>query len=213
FMCRESMRSPYIRTDSDWDAFLKSTDVKFRKQLRNKKNKLSKAGKVTIEEHTTHSPAVLEEVFSVSAKSWKHREGTSMVSTPERRRFFERLSSVASREGWLSIWLLRLDGRPIALEYHLKHQGRTHGMRGDFDEAYREVSPGSVLEAHIIEHCFTHELKEYDFCGLDYRYKTKWTDLVHPTVNLLVYNENFRSLSIYAMQKYLPLVKGIIEKK
>jgi CelD/BcsL family acetyltransferase involved in cellulose biosynthesis len=206
---RQSQNSPYIPVNGEWDTFLKSTAVKFRKQLRNKANKIQRAGEVSFEQiKAIHSaPKVLGETFKVSSKSWKHQEGTSMVSTAERRRFFTLLSKVAEDNGWLSIWLLRLNNEPIALEYHLEYMGRTHAMRGDFDESYRKLSPGSVLEAHIVEHCFRNRLKEYDFCGLDYKYKTLWTEYVHNHNNILLYNSKLRSQILYALQKYFPLIR------
>jgi len=206
---RQSQNSPYIPVNGEWETYLKSTTTKFRKQLRNKANKIHRAGDVLFEQSQAISSAanLLEEAFKVSSKSWKHKEGTSMDSTPERRKFFTLLSKVAEDNGWLSIWLLRLNNEPIAIEYHLEYMGRTHAMRGDFDESYRKLSPGSVLEAHIVEHCFKNGLKEYDFCGLDYRYKTLWTKYYHDRNNILLYNSRLRSYTLYVLQKFFPIIR------
>lgn len=209
YLLRKGQSSPYIPMNSDWDTFLKSTSVRFRKQLRNKINKINSAGQMGCE--VWHDVRVdgkhLIDAISVSSRSWKHREGTSMNSTPERRKFFELLSGVASRNGWLRIWLLNLDGKPIAVEYHLEYKRRTNAMRGDFDEAYDNLSPGSILEAHIIEHCFNKGLLEYNFCGLDYRYKMRWTSHLYKQSNILVYNATPYSMFLYMLQKNLPLFK------
>ena len=131
-----------------------------------------------------------------------------MNSTPERKKFFELLSDVASKNGWLRIWLLKLNGNPIAVEYHLEYKRKTHAMRGDFDESWDNLSPGSVLEAHIIEQCFKNDLLEYDFCGLPFGYKLRWTNILHERSNLLFYNLTPYSAALYAAQKYFPIIKS-----
>jgi len=209
YLLRNGQDSPYVPVNSDWETFLASTSVRFRKQLRNKINKLNKAGKVSFDvfDNIGVDGKHLEEAMSVSSRSWKQDQGTSMSSTPSRKRFFELLSSVASKNGWLRIWLLYLNGNPIATEYHLEYKGRTHAMRGDFDKSHDSLSPGSVLEAHIIEHCFKKGLLEYDFCGLPYGYKLRWTELLHTHNNILFYNGSYFSSGLYILQQYLPLIR------
>lgn len=209
YLLRDGQNSPYIPVNSNWETFLKSTSVKFRKQLRNKINKLNGAGEVKIEvwQDVGVDGKHLNDAMSASSRSWKHRVGTSMTSTPEREKFFKLLSDAASKNGWLRIWLLSLNGDPIATEYHLEYKGRTHAMRGDFDEFYDSFSPGSVLEAHIIEHCFKNGLLEYDFCGLPYGYKMRWTSLLHERSNVLFYNSTPYSRILYIAQKYCPRIR------
>jgi CelD/BcsL family acetyltransferase involved in cellulose biosynthesis len=209
-LLRGGLNSPYISTTSNWESFLKSTSVRFRKQLRNKINKLEKAGNVEFEVwgdcgvHGEH----LEEAMSVSTRSWKQAGQTTMCGTPERKKFFELLSDVASKNGWLRIWLLKLSGKAIATEYHLEYKRRTHAMRGDFDQSQDALSPGSVLEAHIIEDCFKNGLLEYDFCGRPYGYKMQWTSLLHESRNVLFYNSRPYSRGLHVIQKYLPIMKS-----
>lgn len=222
YLLRHGQNSPYISVNQDWETFLKSTSLRFRKQLRNKINRLSASGDVTFElwDDIGTDGKYLKDAMNVSSRSWKHREGTSMNSTPGRKKFFKLLSDVASKNGWLRIWLLRLNGNPIAVEYHLEYKGKTHAMRGDFDESWDNLSPGSVLEADIIEQCFKNDLSEYDFCGLPFGYKLRWTNILHERSNLLFYNLTPYSVALYAAQKYFPIIKskyislkGVVSKK
>lgn len=208
YIVRNGQNSPYIPINSDWETFLKTTSAKFRKQLRNKINKLYKAGEVKFDvcRDVGINREHLNDALSVSSRSWKHQEGTSMTSTHQREKFFELLSNVASKNGWLRIWLLKLNGKSIATEYHLEYKGKTHAMRGDFDESYASISPGSILEAHIIEQCFKNGVLEYDFCGLPFGYKMRWTRLLHERSNLLFYNTTPHSHILYWAQKYLPIM-------
>jgi len=210
FLVRNSMASPYIKIQGEFSDFLAKTSSKFRRQLKHKFNKLNRAGKVDFVVYEDPGPngKFLKMAMDVSRASWKHRHRTSMVSTPERREFFSELSNIAARNGWLRIWLLYLDDKPIATEFHLEYMKRTHAMRGDFDEAASSLSPGSVLEAHIIEECFRNNLSEYDFCGLPYGYKLRWTTQLHERRNLIFCNRSCYSYLLYAAQKYLPVMRG-----
>jgi CelD/BcsL family acetyltransferase involved in cellulose biosynthesis len=208
---RSSMDSPFIETNGQYETFLQTTSPKFRKQLRNKINRLSQQGKVEILvfDNVGENGRHLEDAMSASSRSWKHRGKTSMTGTPERESFFRKLSCIAQEQGWLRLWILRLDGRVIAMEYHLEFRGITHAMRGDFDEAYEHLSPGSVLEAAIIEHCFSHALKEYDFCGLPYGYKVRWSRRLHERRNILFYPARGYAMLLYIAQKYGPKLNRI----
>lgn len=211
---RSSMDSPYIETSGSYESFLQKTTPKFRKQLRNKINRLAQQGKIDIEAYETigEGGKYLEEAMSVSSRSWKHHERTSMIGSVERENFFRKLSHIAQKNGWLRIWLLRLDGKPIAMEYHLEYNGITHAMRGDFDEAYEHLSPGSVLEAAIIENCFSKSLREYDFCGLPYGYKVRWTPKLHERKNLIFYPKRGYPFFLYLTQKHGPEVRRIFSR-
>lgn len=208
YLRRESQNSPYICTEGNWEDFINTTSQKFRKQLRNKFNRLNKQGTMMVDvfHEAGRNGEYLGEAFSVSSRSWKHDLGTSMVSTPERRKFFELLSDVAARNGWLRIWFLKLNGFAVAMEYHLEYNGRTHAMRGDFDKFFCEMAPGSVLEAEIIKYCFENKLLEYDFCGLPFDYKLRWTSLVHSRSNYLVYNNTIYGVFMHRLQKHLPYI-------
>lgn len=216
FLLRDGQNSPYIPVNSDWKAFLGSTSVRFRKQLRNKINKLNSAGEITFDlcKDAGVDAKHLNKAMSVSSRSWKDEGRTAMGSTTARRKFFELLSDVAGRNGWLRIWFLCLKGEPIAMEYHLEYKGRTHAMRGDFDKSLDHLSPGSILEAQIIEHCFRDGLLEYDFCGLPFGYKLRWTSVLHERNNVLLYQRTQYSSVLYFMQKWLPRIhKKVLEWK
>ena len=51
-----------------------------------------------------------------------------MPGMPE---FFRGLTARASARGWLRLWLMRLDGRPVASEFQLEADGRVHASQGE----------------------------------------------------------------------------------
>jgi len=212
FGIRESFNSPFISIDSDWETYFSQRSKKFRKALRNNLNKLNRSGTLKIEQikDPEKLEGILPEVFKVSANSWKAKGGRTITDSQEDIRFFLKLSEVASRKGWLNIWLLKLNGKAIAAEYHLKYKGRTHALRGDFDEKYRAFSPGSVLESHIIEKMFKDKVVEHDLGGDPYRYKLKWTSTIRKHAKLEIFKKRVYPSTLYFFEyKVRPFLKRV----
>ncbi|MET0850411.1 MAG: GNAT family N-acetyltransferase [Candidatus Rokuibacteriota bacterium] len=185
--------SPYLTIEGTWEAFFRSRSQRFRKTIRNVENRLERAGRVTIEEHRRLDPAgpVFAEALEVARRSWTADEGVSMATMARMPEFFAALTRVAGERGWLALWLLRLDGRPIAMEYQLQADGRVHALRASYDESYRDLSPGSALNVAIVRALFERgDVEEYDMGpGLN-DYKLRWASAVHETVTVRAYGRS-----------------------
>ncbi len=198
--------SPYVSIAGTWEAFFRSRSQRFRKTIRNVENRLERAGRVTVEEHRRLDPggAVFAEALEVARRSWAADEGVSMATMARMPEFFAALTQVAGDRGWLALWLLRLDGRPIAMEYQLQAAGRVHALRASYDEAYRELSPGSALNVAIVRALFDRgDVGEYDMGpGLN-DYKLRWASAVHETVALRAYDTSAYALLVHGLEEYV----------
>jgi CelD/BcsL family acetyltransferase involved in cellulose biosynthesis len=185
-----SEMSPYLAIDGSWQAFYSSRSQRFKKTIRNIQNRLSRLGDISVEEHRTMDPRgrLLEELIDLTGRSWKADRGVAIATMPRMREFFSELSRRAAEHGWLSLWLLRLDGRAIAMEYQLHANGVAYGLRADYDLAYAAASPGSSLNFEIARALFERgDVREYHMGpGLN-EYKMRWASGTHETVRLHVY--------------------------
>lgn len=208
-----SLVSPYISVNSDWDTYYKSRSRKFRKNINNKINRIKKLGDITVERINT-MPELKErlpELFSVSSRSWKSESGTAITSDPKDMAFYTGFTASAGDKGWIEMWFLRHKSTPIACEYHLVYENRVMIIRGDSDKSYDNVSPGSFLEYNIINTSF-HESKitEYDFCGDNYKYMRNWTDKASTYKKMLLFNPRVVSRLLgFAECRMLPYIKKI----
>jgi CelD/BcsL family acetyltransferase involved in cellulose biosynthesis len=98
------------------------------------------------------------------------------------------LTEHACARGWLSIWLLRLDGRPVAMEYQLIADDCVYALRSDFDEAYTGVSPGSHLNRELLERLFARGSGTYYMGPGTNAYKWRWTEQYDTTYRLVAYS-------------------------
>jgi CelD/BcsL family acetyltransferase involved in cellulose biosynthesis len=203
--------TPYISIKGTWDRFLECKSSKFRKTRRNIVNRMERLEDVAIDcIQNADVREILGEIYRVSERSWKQREGKTITSSNDTRRFFEILTPTAARKGWLFVWLLKVDGTPIAMEYNLKDQGRVYALRADYDESFREFSPGRYLEYHIIESLFERGCNEYNTGpGLN-AYKLHWTEKVRENKTIYICNTNYKGHLIWILEgKLIPIMRRL----
>lgn len=204
---------PYVPVRGGWEDFKAQRSAKFRKVLRNKLNRINKAGKVEIHCHSEPGDIArtLNVIFGIGLKSWKHRSGLSISSTEANREFYTDIAERFSRLGFLRIWVLSLNGKPAAFEYQVVFKNRIHALTADYDEALGELSPGSVLEYAALENAFKTGALEYEMGSGSSFYKLNWTGHIKKTISLSIYRETLRGLSLNAIEKAVPILKGARE--
>jgi CelD/BcsL family acetyltransferase involved in cellulose biosynthesis len=188
--CLDPLPSPCLAVTGDWDAFWRPKSQRFKKTVRNVQNRLERAGAVTVEEHRAvdTSGPIFRDVIELTARSWKAAPGLAIATMPRMPVFFAELTRRATARDWLSLWLLRVDGRALAMEYQLRDGGTVHALRADYDAASAELSPGSALSCAIARKLFERgDVREYDMGpGLN-DYKLRWATGRHETVDVVVY--------------------------
>ena len=177
FLGRETMSSPLLRMAGSWTEFFASRSRNLRRSLHNKENRISAVGKVEVE-HVTDgaaAAAVMDTLFHIGDASWKASRGRAIGSDPESRKFYGLLVENFGSRGELSIWLMRLNGDPVAFEFHITRGKRVQALRAEFDEKRRDLGVGSVLDKEIIRRLFELGFEEYDMGGEADFYKLRWT--------------------------------------
>ncbi|HEY7203380.1 MAG TPA: GNAT family N-acetyltransferase [Methylomirabilota bacterium] len=211
-----SEQSPYLAIDGSWPEFYSSRSQRFKKTIRNIQNRLARLGSITVEEHRTLDAQgrLLEELIELTGRSWKADRGVAIATMPRMREFFSELSRRAARHGWLSLWLLRLDGRPIAMEYQLRANGVAYALRADYDLDYAAASPGSSLNFEVARALFERgDVREYHMGpGLN-EYKMRWASGTHETVRLHVYRGGLYPALLHLLEtRAVPMARRLRER-
>lgn len=196
------LRCPYVTIDGDWETFLRSRPVRFRKSCRNKLNRSRRLHTTEVEEihELRRFSEVYEEICHVSARSRLAANGKALTSRPERVWFYRRLAELAAELGWLSTWTLRFDGKMVAYEYHLRVNGVNHGLLASYDEDYQNLSPGSVLDYNVVRALFLDGRVGYDQGGGESFYKLRWTDSALDHVDIAVFPKHSRGALAHAFE-------------
>jgi len=205
--CRVSFATgnAYIPLDATWDAYYATRSRSLKKANNLCANRIAKAGEVRVNwlapgtGDASAADRFVDDVIGISARSWKTRTENSL-DNPGPQAFIRRLSHLAHGSGWLSVWVLALDGDPVAMEYQLIADGNVYALRSDFDASREEISPGSHLNRVLLERLFGRSLHRYYMGPGDNPYKFRWTDNADPVGTLVAFSPSVRGRVLAAWQ-------------
>ena len=197
------LTTPLIHIDTDWNTFYQSKSRKFRKNLTNKANRFQKYDGATIERITVKSSTdpILEEMVQISKNSWKANIGNDLATNQNSRNFLYSLVEKFGPMGIIELWIARIDNKPIAYEFHATYNGITYPLRADFDDAWKNLSPGSVLEYTAIKTLFEEgKIQLYDSCANDYWYLSNWISDTRVHGNIEIFSHGLKPNLLHAVE-------------
>jgi len=188
---RHSLDSPWLPIQGRWEDFHAKLPSAFRSDLRRKFNRLAASGKQAVFECTT-SPeriaAQMPEIMGLALRSWSGQQGTS-IGSGRNRAFYEQAFALMARRGALRLFTLRLDAVLAAFDVQIAWGRTLIGLKRSYDPEFAALSPGSLLEAHVMQTQFrSGEFDRLDLLGKDDAFKRRWTDQVESHVEVFVFN-------------------------
>lgn len=166
--------SPVLRFEhGTWDEFLASRSANFREQARRRERKLAREHDLRFRLST--DPAQLQAdlgvLFRLHAARWKDG-GHWFNETAEA--FHRDFAARALERGWLRLWLLELDGQPVAAWYGFRFGGTESYYQAGRDPAWDRASVGFVLLTHSIRAALEDGMTEYRFLEGSEKYKYRF---------------------------------------
>lgn len=156
-----------------WEAFLAARSANFRQQYRRRERKLEQAGEVRYRLADAASlERDLETLFDLHDRRWG---GGDSPFTGARKPFHREFAALAVARGWLRLWLLELDGQPIATWYGFRFAGAESYYQAGRDPSYDELSVGYLILMRSIGAAVDDGLREYRFLRGDEPYKYRFT--------------------------------------
>jgi CelD/BcsL family acetyltransferase involved in cellulose biosynthesis len=203
-------RSPVLAFDCDWRTFWNRQSQRFKKTVRNIVNRVERLGSVSVDELSRRSSAAeCFDVFrAVAARSWKADLAVSVTRNAKIGAFFSALTTVLQASEQLRLWVLRVDGRPVATEYHIRDADTTYALRSDFDERLRDASPGAYLNYQIIRTYFERAVRVYDMGPGDSEYKQRWATSQREFDSFWIFNRTPYPTAVYNVERRaVPLLR------
>lgn len=167
--------SPVVRLPYDtWDEFLAARSKNFREQARRKERKLHKSFQVTLRLADSSTLAGdLETLFALHQQRWG---AAAPFATGPERRFQTAFAASALDAGRLRLWMLELDGTPVAALHGFRFAGAEYFHQSGRNPAFDEHSVGFLLLAHAIRAALEDGMTEYRLLRGDEAYKTRFAD-------------------------------------
>lgn len=150
-----------------------------RRRLRRAGREASASFQIVTQDHAVE--AGIAAYDAVYARSWKEPEPFP--------RFNAGLMRAGAKSGWLRLGIFRLGEQPVAAQIWVVHRGVATVLKLAHDEAFKALSPGTVLTAWMLRHLLDEEhVTEIDFGRGDDPYKQGWAGQRRQRVGLVLAN-------------------------
>jgi CelD/BcsL family acetyltransferase involved in cellulose biosynthesis len=174
--------SPWLPIASSWDQFEKRMTRHWRHSLRRRRRRLEEVGRVALEIHTQASDdfaRALDEAFRIEASGWKAKQGTAILLNEKLKTFLTAYIATAARSGIVRLFLLKVDGKGIAMVLGVEHARQLWILKSGYDESWARFGPGIILQNEAIRWAFERQLEGYEFLGAMEAWEQTWTEASH----------------------------------
>jgi CelD/BcsL family acetyltransferase involved in cellulose biosynthesis len=184
-----------IELRSPWEEFRRAVSRNLDSSTTRHHRQLQRLGKLVFEEITGGDglDAVLEECFRLEAAGWKASHGSPILARQDTRRFYTELAHRAAAVGALAVYVLRLDGKPIAFEYCLRAGRRIDMLKISYAPDLARYSPGNVLRYLILKSEIGRGRISVYHMGRSSEWKLRWANSVEDRVRLRIYGKGARA--------------------
>jgi CelD/BcsL family acetyltransferase involved in cellulose biosynthesis len=168
-----------------------------------------------------HRPTNTEELahllrlgFEVEDRSWKGRDGTSVLKSPAMHKYLCQQAELLRRLGHLELAFLEFEDQPIAFEYGMCSKGTYFSPKVGYDEKYAHLTPGQLLRLKMMEQFFTDAARTtWDFLGPLVEATDRWTTGSYPIERLVVATGGVSGrVALRAYRDWWPAVRRLRER-
>jgi CelD/BcsL family acetyltransferase involved in cellulose biosynthesis len=150
--------NPVLRAPDGFEEFLARRTPNFRSAVRRGERRLARRYHVRYRlSDSTTLDADLDALFRLHQTRFGERSAFGGARTAFHRAFARQ----ADERGWLRLWILELDGRPVAAQYGFRFGGVESFYQSGRDPELRRESLGMVLLSHAIRSAADEGVREF----------------------------------------------------
>lgn len=184
---------PYLDiAGRSWESYLAGVGPSHRQNVRRRLRRIAASFQVDFQQ--VRNEAQRRECLLLFAElhrmRWAERRGSDALDDAGIMEFHEELTAMALQRGWLRLFLLRLDRKPVASIYAFRYGKVFYFYQSGFDPAYRHHSVGLVTMGLAIQRAIDEGAAEYDMLHGDEEYKFLWARGGRDLVRLDCYPPN-----------------------
>jgi CelD/BcsL family acetyltransferase involved in cellulose biosynthesis len=169
---------PYIQlAGHTWTSYLAALGASHRANFQRRLKQLARQFTFRFERAVTEDQRreFLATLIDLHRKRWRDKGSSEAFSTPDMVLFHQDLSRLALERGWLRLFVLRLNDRPVAALYGFQRDRRFYFFQSGLDPEYSRYSVGLVTMGLAIQSALEDGAEEYDLLHGDESYKFLWT--------------------------------------
>jgi len=156
---------PHINlAGQSWDEFLQTRSRQFRSEVGRKMRSLQRDHRVELRRSATVEDAHsdIETLFRLHEARWSTQEGRSALADPAVREFHRDFAIAAQRQGWLRLYLLEVDGAPVAAWYGWRIGDHFAYYQAGFDPQWSSHSVGFLLMAETVREATSEGVADFE---------------------------------------------------
>ena len=151
---------------------------KYIKNIRRSERNLGKLGEVRCERFNNCDPEVWADVIDRCAKiekrSWLASDDDAEMRIAENRDYWKHYLEFNDASQRAVIWLVSLDGEPIAYSFSIDSGDCRYSFSGHYDEEFKKYGPGIIVDRCMYEDAITSGIKTIDMGWGEADYKDRW---------------------------------------
>jgi len=186
---RETAVCPYIDLrGTTWARYVDRLGPAHRANLRRRLRALT-ASNLLFEQARDEEQrrSFLAQLIALHQLRWKGRGPSEAFQEPGLAAFHQEFSALALRRGWLRLFVLHLEGKPVAALYGFLYNRTFYFYQSGFDPDYARRSVGLVAMGLTIREAIEEGAAEFDLLHGDEDYKFLWAKQVREIERLEVY--------------------------
>jgi CelD/BcsL family acetyltransferase involved in cellulose biosynthesis len=165
--------APFLPLPPTFEEYMASLPGKLRHEMRRKARRLdAELGEHRVVLSTTETLDADLGLFAEMHRSSEGPKGRFMV--PHMELFFRRLGALFIPEGEFHLAFLEAGGKRAAGAVAFRHRGVFSLYNSAFDRSMRDLAPGMVLVADLIEHAIDDGCTVFDLLKGDLKYKYRF---------------------------------------
>jgi CelD/BcsL family acetyltransferase involved in cellulose biosynthesis len=169
---------PFIPLEGHtWESYLATLGSEHRYSFKRKWKRLQQDFAVRLEEVTTEEQCLdgVNLVIKLHNLRWQDREDSDAFCSEALAKFHREWAELARKRGWLRLFVLRLNEKPVACIYGFCYRRVFYFYQSGFDPAFANYSVGLVTMGLAIKNALEEGAREYDLLHGNERYKSHWS--------------------------------------
>ncbi len=192
----EGKLCPYITLPSSIELLFSYLNAKFRKNLRRSiRNLKSDYQRIELKRYDEIGSVedAMNQFFVLHQKRWKTKGQPGVYAEDKTRIASIESAKLYAEKGWLALYFLMINEKPVAAQYCLKYNNKMHYGLGGLDPSYYKYSVGNIITSMMLEKCIEQKIEEYDFMKGDEPYKFEWTNQARRNLGVKFVNNRVSS--------------------
>ncbi|UCF77834.1 MAG: GNAT family N-acetyltransferase [Candidatus Eiseniibacteriota bacterium] len=185
---------PYLRVEGEFEPYYIALGKNLKHDVAKKMRRLGEAGiELDFDVLTQIDDNLLEELRDFNRKRFEATQHRSFFLDERRYGFVREVAGVFNQNGWWRLFLFRNKGALIAYRLCFAYGNVLYDWNTSYDVDYFKYSLGKILLKPVLEYCFEHGFKLFDFMAGDEDYKLKWTRTTRTNCQISVQKRSLKT--------------------